>query len=161
MIPSLLSLQGNRDEVLPEGIYETTLLEVEDSFAFNPRRKFLFGGLVGGIHALSVAGCRKLYINGSFVTSKIEPSDYDVAWDPEGVNAQILDPVFIDIQPPRLNQKAKFRGEFLPTKLLQSNKAPSIVKFFQQVRNSSFSKGILRIDPVNDPWFRSERDDTD
>lgn len=102
MIPSLISVQSNLCEVLPGGIHETTLPEVEEFFAFNPRRKLLFGGLVVGVEALSMAGCRKLYINGSFVTSKIEPGDFDVAWDPDGVNIKILNPVLIDSAPPRL-----------------------------------------------------------
>ena len=60
------------------------------------------------------AGCRTVYIDGSFVTSKSEPGDYDACWDIDGVNVEALDLVFLDFSGRRAAQKRKYFGEFFP-----------------------------------------------
>ncbi len=88
---------------------------MKDRFTFSDRREFLFDGLIEAVEVFSMACCRRLYLNGSFVTSKFDPGDYDVAWNPNGVNTEVLNPEFSDISHPWANQKYKVRGEFLPT----------------------------------------------
>jgi len=46
--------------------------------------------------ALTKAGCRRVYLDGSFVTSKPEPGDYDACWDIAGVDVEVPDSVFLD-----------------------------------------------------------------
>ena len=48
-----------------------------------------------------------MYIDGSFVTVKREPGDYDACWDIDGVNAEALDLVFLDFSGRRAAQKGK------------------------------------------------------
>src|SRR5579864_7933526 len=43
-----------------------------------------------------MAGCSRVYIDGSFVTVKREPGDYDACWDIDGVNVEALGSVFLD-----------------------------------------------------------------
>ena len=45
------------------------------------------------LEVLHRAGCSKVYIDGSFVTVKLEPGDYDACWDIDGVNVEALDSV--------------------------------------------------------------------
>ena len=73
-----------------------------------PEENFLFDGLVEGALALSEAGCKTLHLDGSYVTSKFNPGDYDVAWDPEEVNFKILDPMLAETRHPRASQKHKY-----------------------------------------------------
>ena len=38
-------------------------------------------GLRAALESLKSAGCRTVYLNGSFVTSKEAPNDFDACWD--------------------------------------------------------------------------------
>jgi hypothetical protein len=61
------------------------------------------------------AGCRLILLDGSFVTAKPMPGDFDVCWETAGVDARRLDPVFLDFSNGRKKQKERFGGEFFPT----------------------------------------------
>ena len=63
------------------------------------------------VSALSVAGCSTVYLNGSFVTAKPLPNDFDGCWEPVGVDIAKLDPVLLDFDNRRAAQKAKYFGE--------------------------------------------------
>jgi hypothetical protein len=52
----------------------------------------LIEGLAAALEDLSAAGCRRVYINGSFVTGKEAPEDYDLCWSIDGVNPEKLNP---------------------------------------------------------------------
>ena len=154
MIPSLVSLPKVRYKVLPIGIHETTLLEVQNVYSYNPVRLNLFNGFVRGAKALAYAGCKTIFLNGSYVTSKEIPGDFDACWDPEGIEIRRLDPVFLELDPPRDKQKAKFYGEFLHTRLIETSTEMNFVEFFQRLPYNENLKGILRIDTTEDPWLR-------
>ena len=47
------------------------------------------------IDSLRRAGCRTVYIDGSFATSKEIPNDFDVCWDEEDVAPELPDPVLL------------------------------------------------------------------
>jgi hypothetical protein len=70
---------------LPPGIHEATLAELVDCFGWNSTRRELFAGLQKALSSLKHAGCRRVFVNGSFVTSKENPGDIDVCWDEDGV----------------------------------------------------------------------------
>lgn len=77
-------------------------------------------GLRIAMEELKLAGCRTIYINGSFVTRKQDPKDFDCCWDPEDVD---LD--YLAINAPRLlnyfdrqAEKAKYKGEIFRSDLL-------------------------------------------
>ncbi len=53
-------------------------------------------------------------VDGSFVTAKPDPSDYDLAFDPAGVKAALLDPVFRRHDDGRAAMKAKYLGDIVP-----------------------------------------------
>ncbi|MDH5548196.1 MAG: hypothetical protein OEZ43_21710 [Gammaproteobacteria bacterium] len=145
MIPDLVNLTGAPWKVLPPNIHQASLREVEQSFATNPHRRGLFQGLVEALRALSVAGCRYVFLDGSYVTGKPKPGDYDACWNPTGVDVKLLDPVFLDFKNKRANQKAKYKGEFFPFHLDAGN-GQAFIDFFQTESFTGKQKGIVLID---------------
>jgi hypothetical protein len=150
MIPPLVAIAGSPWDVLPPGIHLATLAEVQQRFASNPHRRLLFTGLVDASIHLSLVGCRRILLDGSFVTAKPSPRDYDACWDPDGVDFTRLDPVFGDFDNGRANQKARFRGEFFPSTLIEANSAGTFADFFQIDRFTGKRKGILSISLTSD-----------
>ena len=88
--------------------------EIQSRFGFSSRRRQLLGGLRMALEVLNRAGCSRVYIDGSFVTVKLEPGDYDACRDIDGVNVEALDSVFLDFSKGRMAQKREYFGEFFP-----------------------------------------------
>ena len=145
MIPDLIAINGAPWRVLPPGLHWATLAEVEIAFAQNPHRRKLFAGLQHAATALKAAGCKHLFLDGSYVTGKPIPGDFDGCWNPEGVDPTLLDPVLLDFSNSRQNQKTKFFGELFPC---NSEAAPgtAFLDFFQVEKHSGGQKGIVAID---------------
>ena len=76
MIPDFDEL-GN----LTPGIHVATWDEIVQRFGWTSRRRELLAGLNVALELLREAGCRRVLVNGSFVTDKDEPGDIDVALD--------------------------------------------------------------------------------
>ncbi|MEO5840293.1 MAG: hypothetical protein ABIQ73_08290 [Acidimicrobiales bacterium] len=128
---------------LPPGEHVASWDEVVDRFGWTERRRRLLDGLAEAIELLGEAGCRKVWLNGSFVTSKDEPGDFDACWDSEGVDLDALDPVLLDLSDHRAAQKARFGGELFPN-VTESQSGLSFAEFFQNERDTS-RKGIVVI----------------
>lgn len=156
MIPDLIDLPGSPWPVLPVGAHRATLVEVNSHFAYNHRRRQLFAGLMIASRSLAQAGCMRLFLDGSFVTKKPEPRDYDVCWDPDGVDRHQLDPVFTDFDNNRAAQKAKFGGEFFPSTASVGSNGRKFIDFFQADKFTSQPKGIVLIVLTDDPALKSE-----
>ena len=131
--------------LLPQGIHPATLEEVLERFGGNERREQLLTGLVEALRLLRAAGCRRVYINGSFVTSKERPNDIDVCWDIEGVDPDALDPVFFDFDDGRAAQKARFGAEFFPAQVPEGVTGRTFLEFFQVDRQTGEPKGIIEL----------------
>jgi hypothetical protein len=143
VIPLSVDINGLWND-LPPGIHDATLDEIEQRFATNPKRKKLFEGLKAGILALRAAGCREVFLDGSFISEKPEPGDFDACWDPTGVDASKLDPVLLDFKDGRRNQKKKYYGEFFVSSA-SADRTRTFVKFFQIEKHTGKAKGIVRI----------------
>ena len=104
----------------------------------------LLSGLVNACTSLEAAGCQAVFLNGSFVTEKPNPGDYDVCWDPVGVDHTRLDPVLLDFSENRLNQKLKYGGEFFPSSAWADGSHP-FVDYFQMDKETGRKKGIVRV----------------
>lgn len=145
MIPDLIEIGSPSPwAVLPPGIHDATLQEVEARFATTPHRQWLCGGFVRITEALAQAGCGAVYLDGSFVTAKPHPNDYDGCWDHSGVDFGKLDPVLLDFTNKRAAQKAKYLGEMFIAGLPNGTAGP-FVDFFQIEKFSGQAKGLLRI----------------
>ncbi len=101
-------------------------------------------GLLAACRNLAMAGCAKLLLDGSFVTAKALPGDYDAAWETAGVDLNRLDPVLLDLEHPRAAMKAKYLGDLFPA---SARAAPGVLfrDFFMTDRNG-VQKGVVLID---------------
>jgi hypothetical protein len=130
---------------LPPGIYEATWEEVARVFGSNSERRRLLEGLLRALQALRAAGCGRAYVDGSFVTRKDIPGDYDACWEPDGVDSSRLDPVLLDFGPGRAAQKAKYYGELFVSSTTASA-GSTFLDFFQRDKATGDPKGIVAID---------------
>jgi hypothetical protein len=157
MIPNLVEINNSPWHVLPSGVHQTTIAEIKNTFTYNPHRRMLFVGLVDAARALSLAGCKYLYIDGSYVTGKPKPGDFDGCWDPSGVNPSNLDPVLLDFDNGRKNQKLKFKGELFPFSS-EAEPGRTFLEFFQKDRFTGSPKGILSVDLASESFDLIEGD---
>lgn len=139
MIPALDD-NGN----LPAGVHEASWQEIIDRFGGTNHRLRLLSGLRMALDSLKRAGCKTVYLDGSFVTSKQVPNDFDGCWDVDGVNPNLVDPVLLDFTNGRAAQKAKFFGELFPVQI-QGGPSITFLIFFQRDRDTGEAKGIIAI----------------
>lgn len=145
MIPDLVPLPGSPWTVLPPGVHAATLEDVKATFATDTWRRELFDGLVLASGKLQLAGCPTIYLDGSYVTGKPRPGDFDACWDPSGVDPTKLDPVFLNFENSRAAQKAAFKGEFFPSSMICADAGQTFIDFFQTDRFTGEQKGIISI----------------
>jgi hypothetical protein len=93
--------------------------------------------------SLRAAGCTAVFVNGSFVTAKEKPGDFDACWSVGGVDPDLLDPVLLDFSDGRAAQKAKFGGELFPAEIPEGASGKLSLDFFQQDKNTGQPKGIV------------------
>lgn len=96
------------------------------------------------MRALKRAKVSTIYLNGSFVTAKENPNDYDVTWEMAGFDARRLDPVFVDFSRRRAAQKANYGGEFFLVRA--EDPEESYLDFFQREKDTERPKGVVAID---------------
>lgn len=130
---------------MPAGIHRATWEEVEQVFGTTNHRVRLLDGLYEAMVQLKIAGCRRIYVNGSFVTAEPHPADFDACWDPVGVDPYLLDPILLDCRPPRHAQKARYHGELVPSSATAAV-GYSYLQYFQVDKNSGDPKGIVAMD---------------
>ncbi len=134
------------DGLLPHGIHWAAWQEISDRFGTNEHRRLLLEGLKEALTILKAAGCHTVYIDGSFVTSKELPDDFDACWEPTNVDPKKLDPVLLRFEPGRATQKVKYRGELFISTMRSGNPGPIMLEFFQRDKMSGKEKGIVAID---------------
>ena len=103
-----------RTGYLPRGVHDAGWRDVAGRFAGNSHRARLIGGLLAACRNLAAAGCGGLLLDGSFVTAKSLPGDYDGAWETAGVDPDLLDPVLLDFSNRRAAMKAMYLGDVFP-----------------------------------------------
>lgn len=140
----------NNDGNLPEGIHEATAIEIAERFGGTTHRDSLLRGLFAALRELKSAGCRRVYVDGSFVSAKEVPGDFDGCWDVSGVDPSRLDPVLLTFDSGRATQKAKYRGELFPAEVIEGGSGDTFLEFFQVDRNSGERKGIIALDLENE-----------
>jgi hypothetical protein len=145
MIPNFIIISGSPWPVLPPGIHDSSLSEVYDRYVLNRARQLLYDGLVKGIENLFLSGCPQIYLDGSYVTAKPIPNDYEVCWDMAFVDPALVDPVFFDFSNGRYNQKQKYLGEFFPATIVEGLSGRPFLNFFQTDKNTGKQKGIVRL----------------
>lgn len=131
---------------LPVGLHPWPWGDFVTAFSWNPRRRFLANGLYRALRNLKMAGCRAAIVDGSFVTAKELPGDYDAAFDPNGVNGFLVDPVLLRHTDGRKAMKAKYFGDVFPWGHVACQTTGMIYQdYFQQDREGR-AKGVVLLD---------------
>lgn len=131
---------------LPEGVHDANWDEIVDRFGTTERRRELLEGLLRVLGSLRDAGCRRSYLDGSFVTAKEEPGDFDACWEAAGVDAGLLDPVLLQFANARAAQKERFGGELFPAEAVADPDGTRFIDYFQRDKLTGDAKGIVTID---------------
>lgn len=140
MIPPFID-----DGLLPPGVHTALWTEIVERFGKTKHRKRLLVGLKMALDELKLAGCSRAYLDGSFVTAAPKPNDFDLCYEPRGVDPMLLHPVFFDFRAKRAAQKARYFGELFPANV-QAAVGYNYFQFFQQDSDSGMPKGIVAID---------------
>jgi hypothetical protein len=132
--------------LLPPGLHQARWPEFTDRFGHNRHRLAILGGLRQAARALARAKCSRLFVDGSFVTTKPMPKDWDGAWDIAGVDSSLLDPILIDFTPAgRIQQQRKYLADLFPASWVEHGTGLSFLNFFQLDR-SGLPKGVVELD---------------
>ena len=131
---------------LPEGVHDATWDEIIDRFGTNERRRELLEGLRQALDSLRAAGCLRAYLDGSFVTTKEEPGDFDACWEAAGADPDQLDPVLLTFADRRAAQRARFGGELFPADWEADPHGTRFLDYFQQDNVTGERKGIVALD---------------
>jgi len=141
-LPDIDEATGN----LPPGVHQATWEELDRAFGSTPHRRALLEGLLRALSDLRRAGCRRAYVDGSFVTAKEAPDDFDACWEPEGVDPDVLEPTLLDFSGRRAAQKAKYGGELFIATEAAARAGTRFLDFFQRDKKTGDPKGIVALD---------------
>ena len=103
------------------------------------------------------AGCRTVYVDGSFVTSKETPNDFDACWEEAGADPELREPVLLRFDAGRAEQKARYLGELLPASIGATVDGISFREFFQTDRAGRKGQGHRRSGSERSLMIKNER----
>lgn len=144
MIPPLDPTTG----LLPTGIHAATWDELVSRFGHNAHRRALLAGLRRALTVLRAAGCGSVYIDGSLVTAKALPADFDACWEIDGVNFPYLAahaPMLLHPTRMAAEQKAVFGGELFPARVTANRSGTPFLDYFQYDSRTAQHKGIVAL----------------
>ncbi len=144
MIPNFNDI-GN----LPAGMHQATWEEFYERFGYTPHRRKLLDGLELAMRQLRDVGCKCIWVDGSFVTAKERPGDYDACFLEDGMDDWPiieLKTCFLDSTSER--QLKRYGGEFFSSTLIvgSDDKIPrrKYLEYFQS-DDDDIPKGIIEI----------------
>ena len=145
-----------RGQLPPGEPYEAAWGEIVERLTWTKQRQFLLERLLVVLVELRAYGCRWFYLDGSFVSDKDEPGDWDGCWEMEGVNAVLLNEINPALYGDRLWRsrfREQYHGDIFRVRAggYRSDQK-SMLLYFQQDRNGN-PKGILKIDLETVPWL--------
>jgi len=105
----------------------------------------LFNGLLHAVQNLQASGVRRVFIDGSFVTTKAAPNDVDGCWEwHDAVNIDALDPVLLDFSHHRRAMQEKYGIDFFIANWMEAGSGLTFLEFFQ-LNRADEPKGIVMI----------------
>lgn len=125
---------------LPAGEHEASWTEFSARFGWNDHRRRLLRGLERMARSLQRAGCVFFLVDGSFVTAKEEPADFDACCDFSTVNVAKAD---LTLFGTRSEMKVEYLGELFPEQYVADDEF-TFREFFQTDRDGR-AKGIIRL----------------
>lgn len=138
----------NSNGKLPPGVHFCLWEEFITQFGTTQYRLNLIAGLKIAMEQLQTAGCLTIYVDGSFVTNKLIPGDFDACWNTSNVDTKKLisiAPILFKFDSKRAAQKAEYGGEFFPANGEANGDGTPFLEFFQNDRDGN-RKGIIAID---------------
>lgn len=104
---------------LPPRIHAATRDEIAARFGYTPARLALVEGLNRTLDLLAAIGCRRMWIDGSFVTLSErtlgrDPAGFDLCWDIAGVDLAALarrEPALDPLRPDRRALRHRYGGD--------------------------------------------------
>lgn len=116
MLPAF-DARGN----LPAGIHEASWEDVVARFGTSPERRLLLVQLRAALDALAAVGCRRAWLDGSFVADVERqlgrpPGDVDVGWDLAGADLRrlaTLAPALHPLHGSREERRRRFGGDYV------------------------------------------------
>jgi len=148
MIPPFDPATGD----LPPGLHQASWEEIIERFGVNEWRRKLLDGLALALQQLRQAGCRRVYLDGSFVSHKEQPDDFDACWDPDGVDLPslgLIAPLLFDLESQRRRQKAVYFGEIFPSTMpahVAGLPVETVLGLFQTDKVTNRPKGIVMLE---------------
>lgn len=130
------------------GTHLISWAEFVEEFGYTSHRKQLIEGLKMALNILKKYGCERVYIDGSFVTKKLVPGDWDGCYVCIGMNESKMrkeEPVFHNMAPPRQKQKDRFKGEMMPSDLIVGPNDQTILDYFKFDNRENIEKGIIEL----------------
>jgi hypothetical protein len=136
MIPKFNNI-GN----LPVGVHDASWQEFCERFGYSEHRRKQIDGLMKGLIILKNYACNVVYVDGSFVTDKERPNDYDACWE-FNINMDVYLDAFYYYNPEFFAEtsdemKGKYLGEF--------HQASALLQKFQTDKRTGERKGIIRL----------------
>jgi hypothetical protein len=142
-----MGVEFELDGKLPPGIHRFTWEELVEQIGRTAHRRRLLDGPERAAKDLRTAGCRNIYLDGSCVTSKEVPGDFDACWDRAGVDLRkLLETPLWTFDRGRAAQKAAYGGELLPTDAQADAHGRRFLDFFQVDKETGDPKGIVALD---------------
>lgn len=117
---------------LEPGRYELTWNDFSGSFFNNEHRRHLGQGMLAAIKDLQNAGCKRVEVGGSFVSSKPLPKDFDLVFQKEGVDMSRVDSTISSRQ--YWMQQDKFGGELFADDTHFNSPYKSAIDMIRQTR---------------------------
>lgn len=143
----------NADGRLSHGVHSADFSTVMLVFGWNAVRRALINAMTGAFRELHTLGCGRVWLDGSFVTDKPEPGDYDAIYEHSGMDVRMLRaalPELFDAAPGRPAMKRRFGGDLFPN-VREGDSGMMFVDFFQLDKaRPGAHKGILTIDLVQE-----------
>lgn len=146
------ALDGNG--LLPVGVHECTMAEIEQAFCWNAHRVALYQGLLDFLTQrwtpLGISA--PLWINGSFTRKKDTPEDIDLVADVSHVPAADMMPVIL-LHYANASNKADYHVDFwfkhpmLPNDLTSFFQYTGLKAGAELSLDAKHPKGILKVTP--------------
>src|SRR5580704_159586 len=109
----------NAQGILPEGIYECSIAEFEKTFTNRYDRRILYEkGIIPLMADLKSIRCKTLFIDGSYVTNKMIPNDFDACWDNRGIDLAMVKAKFPFLWS-AASSKRKYGGDVFPAYIIE------------------------------------------
>jgi hypothetical protein len=131
---------------MPPGVHWLTWTDFCQRFGWNSHRLRLLAGLELALDHLKAAGCHTVYVDGSFITDKDLPGDFDACWEMSGVDLVALQGTpLLTFGNGRAAQKAMYGGELFPATAQADSAGRRFLDFFQTDKETGGKKGIVSL----------------